>query len=206
VNAMNAQTKSAATATAAAAADTVTFTRMADGSAEEYAFLHRHELAYIRDLPRRLVAALRQLDESFSGYRVSRLTHSLQSATRAEAAGEPEEMVVAALLHDLGDTLAPLSHSEFAAAVLRPFVSERTHWIVAHHGVFQMYYYAHHLGGDRHARDRYRDHPWYQACADFCEHYDQNCFDPDYPAKPLEHFIPMLERVFATPRAGFGGG
>lgn len=202
---MNAQskTKSAATATPAA---TVNFTRMADGTAEEYAFLHRHELAYIRELPGRLVAALRQLDESFSGYRVSRLQHSLQSATRAEAAGEPEELVVAALLHDLGDTLAPLSHSEFAAAVLRPFVSERTHWIVAHHGVFQMYYYAHHHGRDRHARDRYRGHPWYQACADFCEHYDQNCFDPDYPTKPLEHFVPMLQRVFAKPREGFGAG
>lgn len=185
---------------------TVNFTRMADGTAEEYAFLHRHEEAYIRGLPARLVAALKQLDDSFSGYRVSRLEHSLQSATRAEAAGESEEMVVAALLHDLGDTLAPLSHSELAAAILRPFVSERTHWIVAHHGLFQMVYYAHHFGGDRHARDRHRDHPWYQACVDFCENYDQNCFDPDYPSKPLTHFIPMLKRVFAKPRKGFGAG
>ena len=194
---MNAQT---------APKQTVNFTRMADGTAEEYAFLHRHEETYIRGLPARLVAALKQLDDSFSGYRISRLEHSLQSATRAEAAGESEEMVVAALLHDLGDTLAPLSHSELAAAILRPFVSERTHWIVAHHGLFQMVYYAHHFGGDRHARDRHRDHPWYQACVDFCENYDQNCFDPDYPSKPLTHFIPMLKRVFAKPREGFGAG
>jgi len=185
---------------------TVNFTRMADGTAEEYALLHRLEEDYIRDLPARLVAALNQLDDSFSGYRVSRLEHSLQSATRAEEAGEPEEMIVAALLHDLGDTLAPLSHSEFAAAVLRPFVSARTHWIVAHHGLFQMYYYAHHHGRDRHARDRHRDHPWYQDCVDFCERYDQNCFDPDYPTKPLEHFIPILQRVFAKPREEFGAG
>lgn len=185
---------------------TVGFTRMADGTAEDYAFLHGLEEEFVRDLPGRLVAALKQLDDSFAGYKISRLAHSLQSATRAEEAGEPEELVVAALLHDLGDTLAPLSHSEMAAAILRPFVSERTHWIVAHHGLFQMYYYAHHHGRDRHARDRHRGHPWYQACVDFCENYDQNCFDPDYPTKPLEHFIPMLQRVFAKPRAGFGGG
>jgi len=183
---------------------TVRFTRMADGTAQEYAFLHRHEREYAADLPGRLVAALRQLDASFSGYRVSRLEHSLQSASRAEAAGEPEEMVAAALLHDIGDVLAPLSHSELAAAILRPYVSERTHWIIAHHGLFQMYYYAHHTGGDRHARERYRDHPWYHDCVHFCENYDQNCFDPEYPSKPLSHFIPMLERVFAKPRDGFG--
>lgn len=177
---------------------------MADGTAREYAFLHRHEREYAAGLPGRLVAALRQLDASFCGYRVSRLEHSLQSATRAEAAGEPEEMVAAALLHDIGDVLAPLSHSELAAAILRPYVSERTHWIIAHHGLFQTYYYAHHLGGDRHARERYRDHPWYQDCVDFCENYDQNCFDPEYPSKPLSHFMPMLERVFAKPRDGFG--
>lgn len=193
---MNAQVKPA----------TVNFTRMADGTAEEYALLERLEEDYIRALPGRLIAALEQLDDSFSGYQVSRLQHSLQSATRAEEAGESEEMIVAALLHDIGDTLAPLSHSELAAAVLRPFVSERTHWIIAHHGLFQMVYYAHHYGRDRHARDRHLGHPWYQACVDFCENYDQNCFDPAYPTKPLEHFIPMLQRIFAKPREDFGAG
>lgn len=178
---------------------TVAFTKMADGSAQEYAFLHRRERAFVRDLPGRLVAALEQLDASFSGYRVSRLEHSLQSASRADAAGESEEMVVAALLHDIGDTLAPLAHSEMAAAILKPYVSARTHWIIAHHGLFQTYYYAHHLGGDRNAREKYRDHEWYQACVDFCENYDQNCFDPEYRSRPLSYFTPMLERVFAKP-------
>ena len=182
---------------------TVGFTAMADGSFDDYALLHRHEQEYIRDLPARLVAALERLDASFGGYQVSRLAHSLQSATRAEAAGESEEMVVAALLHDVGDGLAPLSHSEMAAAILRPYVSARTHWIVKHHGLFQMYYYAHHLGGDRNAREKYRQHKWYQACVDFCENYDQNCFDPEYESRPLSYFVPLLERFFATPRAGF---
>ncbi len=182
---------------------TVTFTQMADGTSEDYALLHAHEQEYIRGLPARLVAALEQLDSSFGGYQVSRLEHSLQSATRAEAAGESDEMVAAALLHDIGDGLAPLSHGELAAAILRPFVSERTHWIIRHHGLFQMYYYAHHLGGDRNARDQYRAHRWYQACVDFCENYDQNCFNPEYESRPLSYFIPLLERVFAQPRDGF---
>ena len=182
---------------------TVGFTKMADGTAQDYAFLHRNEQEYIRGLPARLVAALKQLDASFGGYKISRLEHSLQSASRAHAAGEAEEMVVAALLHDIGDGLAPLSHSEMAAAILRPYVSERTYWIIAHHGLFQLFYYAHHLGGDRNAREKYRDHRWYQDCIDFCENYDQNCFDPEYNSRPLSYFIPMVERVFAKPVDGF---
>ena len=105
-------------------------------------------------------------------------------------------MVVAALLHDIGDMLAPHSHGEMAAAVLRPFVSERIHWIVKHHGLFQMYYYAHFSGGDSNARDRYKDHPCYADTIRFCEDYDQNCFDPDYDNAPLSFFEPLMRRVF----------
>ena len=178
----------------------VEFVNMADGTREEYEFLEQMEQDYVSRLADRILDGLRRLDHSISGYKVSRLGHSLQSATRAQRAGEPEEMVIAALLHDIGDDLAPYSHGELAAAVLRPFVSERTHWIIKHHGLFQMYYYAHHLGGDRNARDRFADHPYYQATVDFCENYDQNCFDPDYDTLPLEHFEPMLRRVLSEVR------
>lgn len=179
---------------------TVEFAHMADGTAEEYAFLAEQEQAYVKDLPGRLMVAMETLDSSFSGYKVSRLEHSLQSATHAYQASEPEEMVVAALLHDIGDTLAPVSHSEMAASILRPYVSERTYWIVKHHGLFQMYYYAHHLDKDRNVRDQFKDHRWYQDTVDFCENYDQNCFDPDFKSKPLSFFKPMVVRVFATPK------
>ena len=128
---------------------------------------------------------------------MDRLEHSLQSATRAYRDGADEEMVVAALLHDIGDLLSPYNHSEMAAAVLRPYVSEKTHWIVRHHGLFQSYYYAHHTGGDRNARDAYRDHPWYQDTVDFCHKWDQSSFDPDYESLPLEFFEPMVRRIFA---------
>lgn len=191
-------------------AETVKFTQMKDGDRADYELLERLERDYNRGLPDRLLAALRGLEHTLSGYRVSRLEHSLQSATRAHAAGECEEMVVAALLHDLGDELAPHSHSEMAAAVLRPFVSEKTYWIVKTHGVFQMVYYAHHVGGDPDARERFRGHPWFADAEKFCADYDQNCFDPDFDSKPLEFFAPMLRRVFSrepwSAEGGSGGG
>jgi len=179
---------------------TVNFTRMEDGTREEYEFLDHMEDEYKLGLPDRILESLRKLEHSISGYRISRLEHSLQGATRAFRAGESEEMIVAILLHDIGDELATYSHSEMAAAILRPFVSEKLYWIVKHHGVFQMYYYAHHCGGDRNCRDMYREHAWYQDAVDFCHNYDQNCFDPDYDSEPLEFFEPILRRVMSQPR------
>ena len=176
--------------------ETVNFISMAQGTRAEYELLDRYEAEFTDSLAQRILKNLEQLDDSISGYKVSRLEHCLQSATRAHRAGESEEVVMAALVHDIGDMIAPFSHSELAAAVLRPFVSEKTYWIVKHHGLFQTYYYAHHLGGDRNARDRYRDHQWYDDAIRFCELYDQNCFDPDYDSEPLSFFAPMVERLF----------
>lgn len=183
--------------------ETINFINMADGTTEEYAFLAEQEKSYISALPARLLSSLKKLENSVSGYKVTRLEHSLQSATHAFNAGESEEMVVAALLHDIGDDLAPVSHSEMAASILRPYVSEKTYWIVKHHGLFQTYYYNHHFGKDRNIRDQLKDHPWYQDCVDFCENYDQNCFDPDFESKSLSFFQPMVERVFSEPKQHF---
>jgi predicted HD phosphohydrolase len=177
---------------------TVAFTEMGKGTKKEYEFLEGLEQQYIAELPDRLIAALKRLDLP-SGLRVSRMEHSLQSATRAYRADESDEMVAAALLHDIGDDLAPCSHSELAAAVLRPYVSAKTYWIIKHHGLFQMYYYAHHLGGDRNARDVFREHEWFDDAVRFCEQYDQNCFDPDYDTLQLEFFEPILRKVFSNP-------
>ncbi len=181
--------------------DKVSFTAMCDGTREEYEFLDACEEHYKAGLVDRLLEALAKLEHSVSGYQVSRLEHSLQSATRAQRDGRDEEYVVAALLHDIGDALAPYSHSELAGAILRPFVSEPVYWMIKHHGLFQMYYYAHHQGGDRNSRDRFRDHPHYAATVEFCECYDQNCFDPDYDSLPLEAFKPLLMKVFREPKS-----
>jgi len=175
----------------------VPWTRMEDGTAEDWALLDEVEAAFNADLVDRLMAHLRMLDVDWGGYQVTRYEHSLQSATLAERDGAHEEMIVAALLHDIGDNLSPYNHSQMAAAVLKPYVSERVHWIVEHHGLFQGYYYFHLLGGDRNARDRFKDHPYYEDCVYFCQNYDQNAFDPDYDTLPLEHFEPILRRVMS---------
>jgi predicted HD phosphohydrolase len=181
-------------------AETVSFTAMADGTVADYELLARREAEYVAALPDRLLVALEALADSFPGYQVSRLEHSLQSATRAYDDGRDEEYVVAALLHDIGDSLAPHTHGEMTAAILAPYVSEKLCWIVRHHGAFQQFYSGRHTGDDPNARDRWRDHPWFDDCVEFCERYDQNCFDPAFESRPLELFAPMVRRVFAAPR------
>ena len=158
----------------------VKFTQMKDGTKEDYDLLSKYEEKFSKDLPDRVLEALKNLDSSVDGYQVTRLEHSLQSATRAEKDGADEEMVVATLIHDIGDNLAPHNHSQLVASVLRPYVSEKIYWIILHHGIFQEYYYAHHIGRDRNARDKFKDHPYYQDAVDFCEKWDQKSFDPNY--------------------------
>ena len=177
--------------------ETVDFVQMKDGTARDYQFLHVLENDYIRVLPERLLLALERLGDSIQGYKVSRLEHSLQCASRAEADGADIETVVAALVHDLGDELAPENHSQLAAAIVRPYVRAEVTWIVEMHGLFQMKYYAQHYGRDPDGHLAYKDHPWYGACWRFCERYDQAAFDPAYPSKPLAHFEPMLREVFS---------
>lgn len=177
--------------------DTVSFTQMKDGNADDYAMLHQLEAEYIRALPDRLLVALQRLGDSLQGYQVSRLEHSLQCATRAENDGADADLIVAALLHDLGDELSPDNHSQLAASILRPYVRAQVTWIIEMHGLFQMRYYAHHLGRDPDGYLAYRDHPWFEDCVNFCERYDQAAFDPSYPSRPLSHFEPLLRAVFA---------
>jgi predicted HD phosphohydrolase len=177
-----------------------TFTAMRDGSREDFRLIERHDHRFFGGLPDRILEHLGILASDTGGYAVDRLTHSLQTATRAKRDGRDDEYVVCALLHDLGDTLACVNHSELAATVLEPFVGERNHWIVKHHGIFQGYYFFHHMGLDRDLRDRYRGHEYFRDCAEFCEKYDQNSFDPDYDTLPLEAFEPALRQLFAEPR------
>ena len=175
----------------------VKFTQMKDGTKEDYDLLSKYEEKFSKDLPDRVLDALKNLDSSVDGYQVTRLEHSLQSATRAEKDGADEEMVVATLIHDIGDNLAPHNHSQLVASVLRPYVSEKIYWIILHHGIFQEYYYAHHIGRDRNARDKFKDHPYYQDAVDFCEKWDQKSFDPNYESYSLEYFEPKVRKLFS---------
>lgn len=177
--------------------DQVKFTQMKDGTRAEYEFLTKAEVEHTRGTAKRLMEALVSLDEGLSGYKVTRLGHSLQSATRAWRDGADEDWVVSALLHDIGDIYAPYNHDEYAATILRPFVREQCSWCVMTHGDFQMLYYGHHVGGDQHKRDRHRESPYFDDCAAFCERWDQASFDPDYDTLPMDFFAPMVEAVFA---------
>jgi predicted HD phosphohydrolase len=141
---------------------------------------------------------LRQLGNDHGGFPVSRLEHSLQTATRAEQDGRDAQYVVCALIHDIGDTLAPFNHPYIASTMLKPVVSEANHFMVAQHGIFQGYYFWHHIGMDRNARDAFRDSPYFDYTEEFCVKYDSPAFDPDFVSAPLEHFEPLVRELFAA--------
>jgi len=175
---------------------TVNFIEMKHGTKEDYLLLDKHEKKYIEGTADRLLKFMSGLTSTLEGYKISRLEHSLQTATRALKDKASDEMIVAALFHDIGDELAPLNHSEYAAAVLKPYVSEKCHWIVEKHGEFQMYYYAHHLGGNKNQREKYKGHKYYQETVNFCENWDQKSFDPNYKSLLLKEFEPLVKKIF----------
>ena len=174
----------------------VKFTEMKNGSKEDYLLLDKHEKEYIKGTADRIINFMSGLNSSIEGYKITRLEHSLQTATRALKDRASEEMIVAALLHDIGDELAPLNHAEYAATVLKPYVSEKTRWIVEKHGEFQTYYYVHHLCGDRNQREKYKGHEYYQDTINFCENWDQKSFDPNFKSLTLKDFDPLIRKIF----------
>lgn len=175
----------------------VKFTAMKDGDKEDYDFLTAHEVEHTKGTADRLLKALVELDEGLSGYQISRLGHSLQSATRAERDGADTDWIVAALLHDIGDIYAPYNHDEYAASILRPFIREQCTWVVEKHGDFQLAYYGQHVGADPEKRQAFAGHPYYDDCETFCARWDQSSFDPAYDTLPIEHFADRVREVFA---------
>lgn len=182
-------------------APTAAFHHMRDGTPEDWAIISTAFRLHASTLPERVLDHLRMLDGDFGGFPVDRLTHSLQTATLAQRDGQDEEYVVCALLHDIGDTLGSYNHADIAAAILKPFVSEENHWMLAHHGIFQGYYFFHHLEMDRNLREQFKHLPdLYKRTAHFCEKYDAAAFDPAAETLPLTFFEPMVRRVLAAPK------
>ncbi len=169
--------------------DQAKYHAMIDSTAEDWAIIVKAAAPFQKDLPNRIVAHLNLLKGDCGGYAVDRLEHSLQTATRAHQAGQDEEYVVCALVHDIGDTLGPANHADIAAAIVKPYVEER-----------KGYYFFHHLGLDRDMRDQFRGHPHFEPCAQFCHLYDQNSFNPAFKSMPLDAFMPMIHRVFERPK------
>lgn len=179
--------------------DRATFTAMGEGTAVDWRAIGSHFGSFAGALADRVLDHLRLLDGDYGGFPIDRLQHSLQTATRAHRAGESEPYVVMALLHDIGDTLGTFNHPDIAAAILKPFVDEKLHWMCAQHGIFQGYYFFHYVGLDRNLRETFRGHPHFEDTARFCELYDQAAFDPAYNCAPLSHFEPMVRRLFERP-------
>jgi predicted HD phosphohydrolase len=180
--------------------DRAKFHSMMECTKEDWEAIGRAAAPHRGELPDRLMAHLMLLDNDHGGFAVDRLEHSLQTATRAHRDGRDEEYVVCALIHDIGDLLCPAAHAELGAAIMKPYISEANHWMMEKHGIFQGYYFFHHIGLDRDMREQFRGHPHFEYCAQFCHLYDQNSFDPGYDSMPLSAFEPMLRRVTATPK------
>jgi predicted HD phosphohydrolase len=176
------------------------FSTMADSTQADWGVIGAEFLRFGQGLPDRVLKHLALLDGDYGGFPVDRLTHSLQTATLAHADGRDEEYVVCALLHDIGDTLGSYNHPDIGAAILKPFVSEDNHWMVEKHGIFQGYYFFHHVGMDRDMREAFRSHPWFARTEEFCAKFDGPAFNAGAEARPLAFFEPMVRRVFARPK------
>jgi len=176
------------------------FTTIEASTADDWKVIAVQFGLHAKALPDRILTHLKLLDGDFGGFPVDRLTHCLQTATLAQLDGRDEEYVVCALLHDIGDTLGTYNHADIGAAILKPFVSEANHWMLAHHGIFQGYYFFHHLGMDRNLRDGLKASPHYAQTEEFCARFDGPAFDAHAETRPLSFFEPMLRRVLAQPK------
>jgi predicted HD phosphohydrolase len=174
------------------------FTRMDQGTDEDFKILKRVHETTIKELPNRLFTMLNDLSGD-QAYNLNRRDHSLQAATRALRADADEELIVAALFHDVGEALGPMNHGEVAAAILHPFVSEDNYNLLKYHGLFQTYFFGAHLGLDPNARDKFKNESWYQKTVDFCAKYDEVSFDPAYRNEPMSTFEPMVRRLLNKP-------
>jgi predicted HD phosphohydrolase len=176
--------------------DKMHFSRMDQGTDEDFQILRQVHERTLENLPDRLLAMLKDISRN-TAYNISRYDHSLQTATRAIRDGKDEEYVVVALLHDAGEALGPFNHGEVMAAILRPFISRDNYFMLAQHGLFQTYYYASHVGLDPNARDQFKSDPAYERTIEFCARYDEVSFDPDYANEPLSTFEPMVRRLLS---------
>jgi predicted HD phosphohydrolase len=145
---------------------------------------------------------LQQLEKQTDGFAIDQLQHGLQTATRALRAGAEEEVVVAALCHDIGKVISVENHPGISAEILKPYVSAQTYEVIRTHQDFQGRHYYGLLGRDPDERRRYAAEPWFALAERFADEWDQTSFDPEYDTLPLSHFEPMIDRVFARPRKG----
>lgn len=177
------------------------FTRMDESTAEQWSVIGAETLANQPRVADEVLGMLRRLEGITDGFNINQLVHALQTATLAEDAGADQEMVVAALCHDIGKLISVFNHPGIAAEILKPYVRDEVYQAIRVHQDFQGKHYYHHFGADPDARQQYEGEPFYDLAAQFADEWDQVAFDPDGPLRPLEHFEPMVREVFSAPRS-----
>jgi predicted HD phosphohydrolase len=170
---------------------------MDQGKIEDWMVIGQAVFQRQAGMPRMIKSMLRQLEEQVDGFAVNQLHHGLQTATRALRAGASEELVVAALCHDIGKVISVENHPAIGAEILKPYVSHETYQIIRTHQDFQGRHYYALLGLDPEARRQYAEQPWYALACRFTDEWDQTAFDPEYDTLSLSYFEPMIDRVFA---------
>src|SRR6185369_65800 len=175
----------------------MSFTRMDQSSTADWMAIGGEVAKRQAGMPATIKAMLRQLAEQTDGFVIDQLQHGLQTATRALRAGASEELIVAALCHDIGKGISVINHPAIAAEILKPYVADETYQIIRTHQDFQGKHYYALLGLDPAARQQYLNEPWFEQARIFTDEWDQTSFDPNYDTQPLEHFEPLLERVFS---------
>lgn len=179
-----------------------TFTRMDESTPEEWAVIGAETMKNQPRVAERVLGMLRSLQDITDGFATDQLTHCLQTATLAERAGADPEVVVAALCHDVGKAISVPNHPRIGAEILKPYVRDEVYKMILVHQDFQGRHYYEHFGGDPDAREQHRDAltaDEFALAERFADEWDQVAFDPAYDTLPLEHFEPLVRKVFATP-------
>lgn len=172
---------------------------MSEFSPEYMEYLEGFVLDDLKYVPERILNQLRLLEPIVEGMEINQLEHSLQTATRAERDGADLDIVVAALVHDIGKTISNANHPAIAAEMVRPWLSKEAYWVIRVHQDFQGIHYFARVGLDPMMRLKHKDHPCYELAERFVDGWDNMAFDPDYDSYPLEHFEPQVIEVFSRP-------
>jgi predicted HD phosphohydrolase len=178
-----------------------TFTRMDSSTADQWAVIGAETAKNQGRVADRVLDLLRSLDSIVDGFSTDQLTHCLQTATMAERAGADDEVIVASLCHDIGKAISVPNHPAIAAEILKPYVRAEVHDMIRVHQDFQGRHYYAHFGGDPDAREKHRDTldpATFKLAEQFADEWDQVAFDPEYDTLPLEHFEPLVRKVFGA--------
>ena len=175
------------------------FTRMQDGTAEDWAVIGAAHQEHFAGTPARMMDMLKSLQDVTVGFACDQLQHSLMTGTLARRDGASDEEVVIALLHDIGKAVNIPNHGAIGAELMRPYISEDAYHAIYHHQKFQGRYYYEYMGESAHLREDFKEESWYDLAEKLVDRWDAPAFDPDFEVDSLESFEPLIQKIFASP-------